>query len=230
MDKKTLKLDFHVHTSDDVFDNIPHGPEQLVDEMVRMGFDGFAVTNHDHHVISDRLSGYARERGLLIIPGMELTYLRQHIVLLNFREPGKVKTPADIMRDKGEANLVMAAHPYFPWAPSCGKLLDARPELFDAIEFCHLYNGVINFNRKAVLKAEELGLPLLGTSDAHTLFQIGYTYTVVDAEKDTESVIAAIKAGRSGLFTSPFNLLDFAKVLAYMRLEDLKRAFGRKHT
>ena len=230
MDKKPLKLDFHVHTSDDVFDNIPHGPEQLVDEMARRGFDGFAVTNHDHHIISDRLSGYAKERGLLIIPGMELTYLRQHIVLLNFREPDKVKTPADIIRDKGEANLVMAAHPYFPWAPSCGRLLDARPELFDAIEFCHLYNWLINFNRKAVLKADELGLPLLGTSDAHTLLQIGYTYTMVDAEKDVEAIIVAIKAGKSRLVTSPFNFFDFARVIAYMRLEDLKRYFGRNHT
>ena len=110
---------------------------------------------------------------------------------------------------------------------SCGKLLDARPELFDAIEFCHLYNWLINFNRKAVLKADELGLPLLGTSDAHTLLQIGYTYTMVDAERDVEAIIAAIKAGRSRLVTSPFNFFDFARVIAYMRLEDLRRFFGR---
>ncbi len=228
MDRKALKLDFHVHTSDDVFDHIPHGPEQLVDEMVRQGFDGFAVTNHDHYAINPRLTGYARERGLVIIPGMELTWRRQHVVLINFGEPGRVNSPDDILRHKCETSLVMAAHPYFPWAPSCGKLLDARPELFDAIEFCHLYNRFINFNRRAVARADELGLPLLGTSDAHTVFQIGYTYTLVDAERDSDSIIYAIKKGRSRLVTSPFGLWNFLRVVAFMRAQDMKRLLGSR--
>jgi predicted metal-dependent phosphoesterase TrpH len=134
------------------------------------------------------------------------------------------------MRMKGPENLVVAPHPYFPWAPSCGRLLDSRPELFDAVEHSHLYNGWINFNRKAVRRAAEFGLPVVGTSDAHTLAQVGYNYTLVYSEKTPEVVIAAIKAGRCELATRPLPVTVFLWVILKMKYESAVRWLRRQAT
>jgi len=228
MPKKPLKADFHLHTRSDPFDDIPYSSEELIDEMAKRGYEVLAITNHDCQSYCARLYDYARERGVLLIRGMELGCDGQHIVLLNFDDPSDISTPEDILRKKRPDNLVLAAHPYFPWAPGCGRLLDAMPEMFDAVEYAHLYNHWINFNRKAVARAGELGLPMLGTSDAHTLSQIGYTYTHVYSEKKTpEAVIAAIKAGRAEVVTRPFPFTRFLGVIAMMRWQDVKRWAGK---
>jgi predicted metal-dependent phosphoesterase TrpH len=223
MQDKPLKVDFHTHSGDDPFDIIPYSPERLVDEMARQGYDAFAITNHDSQSHTERLEAYAAERGVLLIKGKELTYKDQHIVLLNFDRPDELMCPDDIMKRKGPDNLVVAAHPYFPWAPSCRKLLESTPGLFDAVEFSHLYNHRINFNRKAVAKARELGLPLIGTSDAHTLSQIGYTYTHVYSEKTAEAIIASVKAGRCEVVTEPFPMMSFIGVIARMKYGSIQR-------
>lgn len=223
MNNRPLKVDLHVHTDDEIYDHIPYSSRELVDKMADLGFDAFAITNHDHHRISPHVMDYAKERGILIIRGMELTYRRQHIVLLNFRDCDKIKTPDDVISRKRPDNLAFAPHPYFPWAPSCGKLLDSNPEIFDAIEHSHLYNHRIDFNKKAAARAAELGLPMVGTSDAHTLAQIGYTFTLVDSEKPPEAIVAAIKGGRCRVSTRPFPLGRFLGVIATMKYESAKR-------
>jgi len=223
MQDKPLKVEFHTHSGDDPYDDIPYSSERLIDEMARQGYDALAITNHNYQCHNDRLEAYAKERGVLLIKGFELTYEDQHILLINFDEPEEIKGPDDIARMKGPDNLVVAAHPYFPWAPSCRRLLESRPALFDAVEFSHLYNRMIDFNRKALAKARELGLPLVGTSDAHTLGQIGYTCTLVYSEKSTEAIIAAVKAGRCEVVTRPFPSMSFVGVIAKMKYASIMR-------
>ncbi len=223
MQERPLKVELHSHSGDDPSDNISYSSERLIDEAARYGYDALAITNHDSQSHNERLAAYARERGLLLIKGMELTYERQHIVLLNFDRAWELKSPEDIMKMKGPDNLVLAAHPYFPWAPSCGRLLVSNPRLFDAVEFSHLYNHRINFNKKAVARAAELGLPLVGTSDAHTLGQLGYTYTLVESERTPGAIMAAVKAGRCEVVTEPFPLSSLIGVIARMKYANLTR-------
>jgi predicted metal-dependent phosphoesterase TrpH len=105
---------------------------------------------------------------------------------------------------KRDGGLVIAPHPFFP-APKClnGKLRE-NLDLFDAIEFSHFYTRTVDFNRKAVAYARKMDIPLVGTSDCHRLWQLGTTYTVVDAEeKSLAGVFAAIRAGRVRVVTAP---------------------------
>ena len=46
-------------------------------------------------------------------------------------------------------------------------------------------------------------MPILGLSDAHSLKQLDYTYTLVDSEKDHESIFQAIKDNRTTIVTRP---------------------------
>jgi predicted metal-dependent phosphoesterase TrpH len=105
---------------------------------------------------------------------------------------------------KRDGGLVIAPHPFFP-APKClnGKLRE-NVDLFDAIEFSHFYTRRVDFNRKAVAYARRMGLPLVGTSDCHRLWQLGTTYTLVEAAARTkEAVFEAIRAGLVRVVTAP---------------------------
>jgi hypothetical protein len=52
-------------------------------------------------------------------------------------------------------------------------------------------------------------LPLVGTSDCHRLWQLGTTYTIVEAPAKTiPAVFAAIRAGRVRVVTGPLRPLD----------------------
>ena len=227
MSIRQLKADLHTHTSEDPCDSmIAHSSVMLIDEAARQGYEVLAITNHDSQHYSTELFEYAMARGVLLIKGMELTYEGQHIVLLNFDDAGEIKGPDDIMRRKGDKNLVIAPHPYFMMSYHCRDLLDNRPELFDAVEYAHLYTSFLNFNERAVKRAGELGLPLIGTSDAHTLVQMGHTYTLIEAEKTVESVVAAVKAGHVELVTKPLSLFKFLGIIGLMKYWSMKRSIG----
>lgn len=218
-----------MHAGGDPEDNLPYSPEDLIDVMAAKGFDAVAITNHNCDIFCPRLASYAVSKGVVLIRGLELTYENQHIVLLNFESPEDIYSPDDILAHKSPENLVIASHPYFPLAPSCGRLLDSRPEVFDAVEYSHMYISMVNFNRRAVRRANELGLPLIGTSDAHSLGQTGFTYTIVDADGRTPgSIIAAIKAGKSKLVTRPLPLARFARTVLWMKLDEIARKLAHR--
>ncbi|HDL53836.1 MAG TPA: hypothetical protein ENH32_07670 [Proteobacteria bacterium] len=75
--------------------------------------------------------------------------------------------------------------------------------LFDAVEYSHLYTKKVNFNHKAQTFASENNLPILGLSDAHSLKQLDYTFTVIDSEPDQKSIFTAIREGKTSIVTRP---------------------------
>jgi predicted metal-dependent phosphoesterase TrpH len=88
-----------------------------------------------------------------------------------------------------------------------GKLRE-NLDLFDAIEHSHFYTRTFNFNQKAIDYARKMGIPLVGTSDCHRIWQLGTTYTLIDAdEKTIPGVFAAIRAGRVRVVTAPLEPL-----------------------
>ena len=42
-----LKVDLHIHTSDDPVDRIPHTTTDLIDRAAQLGYDAVAITLHD---------------------------------------------------------------------------------------------------------------------------------------------------------------------------------------
>ncbi len=209
-----------MHSGGDPQDDIRYSPEELIDAASAQGYDAITIANHDCAIFCRRLAAYARGKGVVLIPGMELTWEHKHIVLVNFRDVSEVQTPDDIIARKSAENLVIASHPYFPFARSCGRLLDSRPELFDAVEYSHMYVPGINFNNRAVRRASELGVPLVANSDLHYIHRLGSNYTLVDAEeKSPEAIVAAVKAGRCRIVTRPMRYADFFWTVAKMKVE-----------
>lgn len=220
---KNLKVDFHLHTKEDPHDFISYDSYKLVDILSEKGYDAIAVTNHNRFTYSEHLRDYAKERGIILIRGVERTVRKRHVLLINFRgELGDYKSLADIAKSKRPDNLVIAAHPYFPMPTASGIMLDRHPEVFDAMEYCHYYVKNVNFNKWAVFRSYELDKPLVGNSDAHTKRQMGRTYSIVKAEKDPEAIIQAIKEGKVEVVTKPFRAAQLIHISSSISLRNVK--------
>jgi predicted metal-dependent phosphoesterase TrpH len=200
---KRLKTDLHLHTKDDRQDCVVHSSEELIDEAARQGYEVISITNHDKVTYTPALADYAREKGILLIPGCEAKIREKHVLLYNF--PQGYKSFEQIRENKDKDNLVIAPHPYYPAQVSLNRILERHLNTFDAIEYCHYHHKWINFNKRAVDLSQKKEIPLVGTSDAHHMFQLGLTYSIIEAEKNMVSVFEAIKKGKIEIFTRPLS-------------------------
>jgi predicted metal-dependent phosphoesterase TrpH len=211
--ERALKIDLHIHTSDDPEDRVRYSSRELIDRTAALGFDVISITNHNVITWSEDLADYAGRRGVLLIPGVEKTIEKRHVVIINARsEDLKIKSFKDLAAAKNGTKLIIAPHPFYPGL-NClrGKLVPHLP-LFDAIEYSHYYTSSVNFNRKAVDLALEKNLPLIGTSDAHLSSQLGTTYSLVSAPKEAGSVLRAIRSGKVKIVTGPLSLSHAVKI------------------
>ena len=212
---KKLKADLHIHTGEDPEDKIEYTAKELIDEAWRQKFDVLAITNHNLITYDDYLKKYASDKGILLIPGIELKIEGKHVILLNVNNVEKeIRTVEELEYYKNENSLIIAPHPYFPMFASLKAKLDQYIHIFNAIEYTHFYFKRINFNKKAERKARKYNLPLLGVSDAHHLHQFGLTYSLIDAEKTPETVIKAIKKNKIEIVTRPMKFNWFNVILS----------------
>lgn len=196
---------------------------ELIDYASQKKFDVIAITNHNQLTYNKYLRDYAAKRNILLIPGIELTVEKKHVVYLNIEEfkDIKVKTISELKKYKNEKSVIIAPHPYFPTFYALNSKLEEYIDIFDAIEYTHFYFKGINFNKKAKEKAKEYNLPLVGVSDAHFLRQIGTTYSFVEAEKNPEAVIKAIKENKIEVVTEPLKFTSFNLFLSLAHLSSL---------
>lgn len=209
-----LKVDFHTHTSDDPQDYISFSAKELIDRAGCLGFDALAITNHDVVTYNPELEKYAAERGILLLPGVELTLSHKHVVIVNPALDGypEIQELGDLAKIKNDHNLVIAPHPFYPGFKCLKSNLKAHLSSFDAVEFSFFYSRYINPNKKAVELADKQRRPLVGSSDCHNIWQMGWTYTLVEAEKNIPSIVAAVKEGRVEIRTTPLSLVTMVRV------------------
>jgi predicted metal-dependent phosphoesterase TrpH len=220
-----LKVDFHLHTGEDPVDQIRYRAMDLVTRAAQLGFDALAITLHDLQLADPRVSDYARERGITLIPGVERTIQGRHVLLLNFPATAaeSARTLDDVARLKlSTGGLVIAPHPYFPDRTCLRGQLDAHADLFDAVEWSYFWTRGLNFNARAARWARAHGKPIVGNSDLHDLRQLGRTYSLVDAPRDAPAICDAIRAGRVSLRTEPVPLTELIDVFARMSLRPKK--------
>jgi predicted metal-dependent phosphoesterase TrpH len=218
-----LKVELHTHTSDDPSDNIQHTVPELIDRAAALGYQALAITLHDCQLDIRRFTAYGRERGIVLIPGIERTIQGRHVLLLNFQSGAEdVRTFEELARLKHRAaGLIVAPHPFFPTPKCLGGYLDRHPTLFDAVEYNAMFTASVNFNRRAEHWAVRHGKPLVGNCDVHRLWQLGTTYSLVDAELHPDDICAAIAAGRVRVESRPLTWGEVARTMGDMWLSDL---------
>lgn len=201
-----LKCDFHLHSKEDPRHQLSYSAEELIDAAADCGYDVISITNHNIVTYNDDLVRYASEKGILLIAGVEATVAGKHVLIYGVEgltEKWDKLTFFDLKRLKAKGAFIIAPHPFYPNYNCLGGLLKRFSGLFDAVEYSHLYTKKVNFNLKAQKFAKNHGLPILGLSDAHSLRQLDYTYTLIDAEKEPESIFRAIKDNGATIVTRP---------------------------
>lgn len=211
-----IKVELHTHTADDPADLIPHTTVQLIDRAAALGYGAVAVTLHDRQLDLHRFEDFARERGVVLIQGIERTIRGKHVLLLNFPSVAeRVESLEDVAELKRQhpSGLVIAPHPFYPAATCLRGLMDPHADLFDAVELNYFFTHEIDFNKPAIAWAAKHAKPLVGNSDVHRLYQMGPTYSLVDAEPDANAICEAVRAGRVEARREPISMRQAA---AYM--------------
>jgi hypothetical protein len=226
-----LKADFHIHTHEDPYDFwlVKYSAKDLIRVAAKQKFQVLAITNH-HHVLYNRLlKSYAKKKGIILIPGAEPRIEGKDVLLINVSndELARIKKLDDLEKIKDSA-LIIAPHPYFLTGHCLKSKLVKHIDQFHAIEFSHFYtramiNPIFKFiagNPKAVAVAEKYRKPLIGTSDAHKLYELGKTYTLVNSAKSKDDIVDAVKRNKIKLVDNPMPVsLFFRRTLGALLRE-----------
>lgn len=201
-----IKINLHFHTSDDPQDYILYSTKEGIDKAVSLGFGALAITCHQKFAWTEEYAEYAKSKGLLFIPGIEI-YIgetradaHRHVLILNAdMSAEKVRTFAELSDYKKAhpESFVMAPHPYFYGGMALKEFLEKYIHLFDAIEQSWFYSEWFNRNPQGKAIAEKYKLPFVSTSDTHFFDFLDTNYCTVDEENATiDAIFAALKAGR----------------------------------
>jgi len=183
-------MDLHVHTcySDDATTTL----REVFVYAKKRGLDGVAITDHD--TVEGALK-HAQKSNLLIVPGVEITTERGHVLALNVTTPipPRLSPLETIQRIHEVGGIAVAAH---PTAVYKGGLRRQIIPSFDAVEVIN--SKTIPFFLSAYLGrklAVRLNLPQTAGSDAHHSSEIGFAYTLIEADPDIDEIIRSIKRG-----------------------------------
>jgi len=226
-----LKTELHAHTRDDPHDHIPYSAVDLIDRAASLGYGALAITLHDRQLDIGNLAEYAASRDLVLVRGVERTISGKHILLLNFGDEAESVDSFEslaALRKATPNGLVIAPHPFYPSGSCVGRLLDRYADLFDAVEFSAFYTSTLNmFNQAAVRWAAAHGKTVVANADVHRLWQLGITYSLVDAAQTADAVCGAIRAGKIEMRTAPLSTLRAAAYFADLMLDEALNVGGR---
>jgi predicted metal-dependent phosphoesterase TrpH len=183
-----LRGNLHAHTT---FSDGVRSPAALVREYERLGYDFLAITDHEDHEnlsyseyqqVIDKLASH-----LLIFRGLELDYapLSQHVGRVHGeRETLHVLNhPARYKLSVGETNERI-------------RVIRAAGLPLDAVEVTDT-----GFYR-ALYDTDEIPLVKVATDDAHRPPHFGRAWIEVEARRDRDAILRAIRGG------------DFRKIIA----------------
>lgn len=187
--------DFHSHSRAS-FDSLA-SPASLVRTAAARGLTHLAITDHD------RIEGAleARERAaeiaphLSVIVGEEVRTLDGDLICLFLERaipPGLMAADA-IAEARAQGGLVGIPHPFDRFRGSL--LRDARMEqLAGAVDWIETHNARImagGGNARAAEFALAHGLAGIAVSDAHSAFEVGVAYTILDGDPSTPAGLLA---------------------------------------
>ncbi len=200
--QKPLKVDIHIHTS--YSRDSRASPESMVKYALEMGFDTIAVT--DHGTVSGALEAeqFARGTRLLVIPGQENLTLEGELIVLGLRKTLSSGRPLlETARQARESGgFVIVPHPFDPMRNGVGNAITPCLKYIDAIEVFNARTIFRRFNEKALSFTRSHNLPGVVGSDSHFPEEMGGTYMLVRAPRETRAILDAIRSGKTEFFIS----------------------------
>ncbi|MBI9014467.1 MAG: PHP domain-containing protein [Clostridiales bacterium] len=190
-----MLFDLHVHQDKHSLDS-KLNINDAINEAKTKGLDGICITDHDDLGLRPFAKYLSAYHNLLVIVGVEIYTLDGDLLCYGIDE-----LPTERLSAKETINYVhehggvcIAAHPYRKNNRGVKDLIKTLN--LDAIE---VYNGRTDdaSNEIAYSEALELGLPMTGSSDAHSVGEIGcYVTEFEEPVYSEEDFIRAIKLGK----------------------------------
>ena len=201
-----MQIDLHVHTSPkSSCSNI--NPGFLVQEAIRIGLDGFCLT--EHQVLWDwaEVVQLAGESGIKIFRGNEITTAQGDILVFGLDEDIQgvitIQELQAILKSAGGFSI--AAHPFRGFKTfgvgQLGMTLDqaCKKKVLQFVDAIEIRNGRVTEKENEVASqvAERLGLPGTAGSDAHEINALGTWVTIFEKDLDNETdLVRELKTGR----------------------------------
>jgi predicted metal-dependent phosphoesterase TrpH len=229
MDVPICKADLHIHTTHS--DGAASVSELLGHVARDTDLHAIAITDHDTITGAQQAARLARQFGIEVIIGEEVSTADGHLLALfidSVLPPGHSATET-IAAIHAQGGLAIAPHPFDRSVPSLGRAGHLREEWkFDAIEGFNA--GVIWSQRGCNAAAGRVALdrhvPSVGGSDAHTLATVGtgYTWFTGTSANDLYHAIQGSTVACDGHYWSMVQYLDMGRQLTRQRI--LRGAFG----
>lgn len=191
-----MKVDLHLH--DNKYSTDSHiSIEEIVREAKRKGLDGIALTNHENPDVVKEIDKLVEKYDFVIFPGVE--YLTKDGDIVAF---GIDKLPEEQMSAQEFIEYVdrfggtcTAAHPY----RTNNRGLEDKLYTVKGLTAIEGYNGSTSdyHNGLAVKAGKELGIQVIGSSDAHVVEKVGVYATLLPYKvKNVKELIEALKTNR----------------------------------
>jgi predicted metal-dependent phosphoesterase TrpH len=191
----TSFADLHSHSSAS-FDSLA-SPASLVRTAAARGLTHLAITDHDR--IDGALEARDRAAGitpdLTVIVGEEVRTLDGDLICLFLERaiPPGLSAEDAIADARGQGGLVGIPHPFDRFRGSV--LRDARMErLAGQVDWIETHNARVmagGGNARAAEFALAHGIAGIAASDAHSAFEVGVAYTILDGNPSTPAGLLA---------------------------------------
>ncbi|WP_407422839.1 PHP-associated domain-containing protein [Methanobrevibacter sp.] len=192
-----LKMDSHIHSeySSDSSSRI----DDILDVATKRNIDIIAISDHNTVDGTSEVLAKTRNTDILAIPSIEISSTQGHILGFGCEEniPRDLSPQETIDKIHDLGGLAIIPHPYCFYRHGLLCKTDYKDLKIDAIETKNARFIVGYCNGKAKNLSKKENIPELGASDAHYWKFVGDCYSLIDAEKDIDSVIKSIKKGKT---------------------------------
>lgn len=209
-----MYVDFHTHTTRGSADS-NLDPFALIEQAQAIGLHGVCITEHDNAWKDPQIEDYARERGVTLFRGIEVTTEWGHVGTFGLDQYiggiYKVKELRRVVNDVG--GFLIANHPFrYKLDPRFQFIHKTPPidvndpvsgskalEVLQYVDAVEIVNGACSEqeNLYAHAVARQMGLKGLGGSDSHSAPSLGCAVTILERTVSTVSeLIGELKAGR----------------------------------
>ena len=191
-----FKMDSHIHSE--------YSPDSnsKIDDILKTAnernIDIIAISDHNTVDGTSEVMQKTRKTDILAIPSIEISSSEGHILGFGCEEniPRDLEPADTIDRIHDLGGLAIIPHPYCFYRHGLLCKSDYRDLKIDAIETKNARFIVGYCNRKGKNLSKKESIPGLGASDAHYWKFVGDCYSLIECEKDIDSVLKAIKKGK----------------------------------